>query len=141
MRNLLNTIAIRGEYLTIGVVLFPQNEDGRALGAKVSGLGSLIRNGPRAASACIFQDDYFGAGRIYERAGDVGLAARLYRDGRCTADALRCFEEIGDEAEIARIYERQHRFDDALAIWQRRGREQDVERVRSEMARRGGHAI
>ena len=53
LRNLLNTIAIRGEYLTIGVVLFPQNEDGRALGAKVSGLGSLIRNGPRAASACI----------------------------------------------------------------------------------------
>ena len=91
----------------------------------------------RAASACVFQDDYAGAGRIYEQAGDVALAARFYRDGMCTADALRCFEAIGDEAEMARIYERQHRFDEALAIWQRRGRAQDVERVRNEMARRG----
>ena len=89
----------------------------------------------RAASACMFQDDHAGAGRIYEQAGDVGLAARLYRDGGLAADALRCFEKIGDEAEMARIYERQHRFDEALAIWRRRGREQDVERVRSEMAR------
>ena len=95
----------------------------------------------RAASACMFQDDFAGAGRIYEQAGDVGLAARLYRDGMCTADALRCFEEVGDEAEMARIYEHQHRFDEALAIWQRRGREQDVERVRSEMARRGDAAV
>ena len=95
----------------------------------------------RAASACTFHDDYAGAGRIYERAGDLGLAARLYRDGRCTADALRCFQEIGAEVEIARIYEREHRFDEALAIWQRRGREQDAERVRGEMARRGADAV
>ena len=95
----------------------------------------------RAASVCMFQDDYAGAGRIYEQAGDVGLAARLYRDGRCTADALRCFAAIGDEAEMARIYEREHRFDEALAIWRRRGREQDVERVRGEMARRSADPV
>ena len=95
----------------------------------------------RAASACVFQDDYAGAGRIHEQAGDMGLAARLYRDGMCIDDALRCFGEIGDEAEMARIHERQHRFEEALAIWQRSGRERDVERVRSEMARRSGDAV
>ena len=94
----------------------------------------------RAASACLFQDDYAGAGRIYEQAGDVGLAAGLYRDAGLSGDALRCFEKIGDEAEMARIYEREHRFHEALAIWRRHGREQDVERVREEMARRNADA-
>ena len=89
----------------------------------------------RAAYVRLNQDDHAGAGKIYEQAGDPALAGRVYRDGLCFADALRCFEQSGDEAEIARIYERQHRYDEALAIWQRRGREQDVARVRNEMAR------
>ena len=95
----------------------------------------------RAASVCMSQDDYAGAGKIYEQAGDLALAGRVYRDGMCFADALRCFDAIGDEVETARVYERERRYDEALAIWQRRGCEQDVERVRSEMARRSGDAF
>ena len=115
------------------VVLFAHS--GRRYSAAVA---FLLKRGDadRAASVCMNQDDHAGAGKIYEQAGDLALAARVYRDGMCFADALRCFETIGDEVEMARVYEREQRYDEALAIWRRRGREQDVERVRREMARR-----
>ncbi len=88
-----------------------------------------------AAMICRSNDDYRGAGRIYEQAGDIKLAARQYRDGDSLEDALRCYRAVNDEPNIARVYEKMGRLNEALAIWQKRGRKRDIERVRKNIRR------
>ena len=91
-----------------------------------------------AVAICYDHRDHKWGGRIREQAGDLELAARMYRDSKHYADALRCYRALGDEVGVARVYERQGRLDESLAIWQRRGRRRDVERVRKKLARQSG---
>ena len=69
------------------------------------------------------------AGKVYENNGELVLAARTYRDGKCYADAIRCFSQEGDKQGTARVYERMQEFDKALAIWQELGKTKEISRV------------
>ena len=82
-----------------------------------------------AARVCRQHGDYMSAGKTYENAGDLILAARAYRDGKCYVDAIRCFSQKGDKQGTARVYERMQEFDKALAIWKGLGKTKEVNRV------------
>ena len=82
-----------------------------------------------AVHVCTRHRDYMSAGKTYEYAGELVLAARAYRDGKCYTDAVRCFSQMGDKQGTARVYERMQEFDKALAIWKKLGKTKEVSRV------------
>ena len=94
-------------------------------------------NAGEAASVCVRHGDFAEGGRIYERSGDLLLAARTFRDGELYDDARRCYAARGDEAGVARAFERERRHDEAMAIWQRLGRQREIERLARKMGRGG----
>ena len=82
-----------------------------------------------ATRVCRRHGDYNSAGKTYENAGELILAARTYRDGEYYTDAIRCFSQEGDKQGVARVYERMQKFDKALAIWNELGKTREVNRV------------
>ena len=91
------------------------------------------KNIEMAATICRINDDYAGAGLVYERSGILKSAGKYYKEGGKYEDAIRCYREIGDEANVARVYERMIDFQKAIEIWENLGRMTDVSRVKKKL--------
>ncbi len=91
------------------------------------------KNIEMAAAICRINDDYAGAGLVYERSGILKSAGKSYKEGGKYEDAIRCYREIGDAANVARVYERMGDFQKAIEIWEDLGRMKDVIRVQKKL--------
>jgi len=89
-----------------------------------------------ALEALRFHRDLLGAGRLLERLGDSGEAARCYRDGGLWDEMLRCARACGDLRAEARALEGRGDFAESLAAWKRAGNAQAVKRVAAKLEKR-----